>query len=186
MKPLLLLFALAAAPSPAADLAGVNVPGSVAIDGGELRLNGAGLRRATMFNVKVYVGALYLTAPSTDPELIVRGDAPKSVHMTFLRDVDQGKVMDAFREGFDKNSPADAKALLPALSRVATVVPKEMKKGMQLAITYVPGKGTTVTGPAGEVIIEGKPFADAMFRNWLGPKPADEDLKKSLLGLDRG
>jgi hypothetical protein len=32
------------------------------------------------------------------------------------------------------------------------------------------------------VTVEGKDFADAMFRNWLGPSPADPSLKKAFLG----
>ena len=39
-----------------------------------------------------------------------------------------------------------------------------------------------VTGPKGSVTVQGKPFADAMFRNWIGRDPADGDLKKHMLG----
>ncbi len=166
----------------ARDVAGVKVPEAIAVEGTELKLNGAGLRRATMFKVKVYVGALYLAAASRDPEGIVRADEPKSVHMRFLRGVGKDKIMDAFREGFEKNSGTDAKALQPGLDRVAATLPPELKEGTELEVTYVPGKGTTVASPSGEVTIPGKPFADAMFRNWLGPHPADDDLKKAMLG----
>jgi hypothetical protein len=30
--------------------------------------------------------------------------------------------------------------------------------------------------------VEGKEFADALFRTWLGPEPADSDLKQAMLG----
>ncbi len=173
---------LVAGPALAREVAGREVPDSISVGGTALRLNGAGLRRATMFHVKVYVGALYLAAPSKDAEAIVRADEPKSVHMRFLRDVARDKIMGAFREGFEHNSAAEAKALQPGLDRVATIVPAELKEGSVLSVTYVPGKGTTVASGAGEVTVAGKPFADAMFRNWLGPNPADDDLKKDLLG----
>jgi hypothetical protein len=175
------LLALAL-PAAAREVEGFKVPDAVTVEGTRLTLNGAGLRRATMFNVKVYVGALYVVTPSRDPAAIVQADEPKSVHMRFVRSVERSKIMDAFREGFEKNSAAEAKALAPGLARVATVIPEEIKEGMQLTVTYVPDKGTTVTGPAGEVTIPGKPFADAMFRNWLGPQPADGGLKNGLLG----
>ncbi len=52
-----------------------------------------------------------------------------------------------------------------------------------MVVTYVPGQGTTVAAAgAAPVTVEGKEFADAMFRNWLGSRPADGDLKKALLG----
>lgn len=171
-----------AGPAAAREVAGVKVPDTVSVEGAELKLNGAGLRRATMFHVKVYVGALYLTAPSKDADAIVRADEPKAVHMRFLRGVGKDKIMDAFREGFEKNSPADAKALKSGLDRVAAILPGELKEGSELVVTYVPGRGTTVASASGEVTIEGKPFADAMFRNWLGREPADDDLKKGMLG----
>ncbi len=183
MKRLALCVALlVAGPALAREVAGVKVPDAVSVDGAELRLNGVGLRRATMFNVKVYVGALYVAQPSGDAEAIVRADEPKSVLMHFLRDVAKDKVMEAFREGFEKNSASEAAALVPHLDRVAAVVPAEMKPGMQLTVTYLPGKGTLVTAPEGRVTIPGKPFADAMFRNWLGRKPADDGLKEGMLG----
>jgi hypothetical protein len=173
---------LLSGPALAREVAGVKVPESVVVDGSELALNGAGLRRATFFRVKVYVGSLYVAAPSKDAEAIVRTDEPKSVRMRFLRDVGRDKIMDAFREGFEKNVGAEARALQPGLDRLAGVIPAEMKEGSELVVTYLPGKGTLVTGPSGEVTIEGKPFADAMFRVWLGARPADDDLKKAMLG----
>jgi hypothetical protein len=172
---------LTASPALGLEVAGHQVPEALTIDGAALKLNGAGLRLATMFNVKVYVGALYLTTPASDPAAVVGADEAKSIRMTFLRDVDRDKMMETFREGFEKNS-ADAKALLPDLEKIATALPAEMKEKMELSVTYLPGKGTTVAGPAGKVNVAGKPFADAMFRIWLGEKPADKGLKEAMLG----
>ena len=166
----------------ARDVAGVKVPEAIAVEDTELKLNGAGLRWATMFKVKVYVSALYLATPSKDPNAIVQADEPKSVLTRFLRRMGKDKIIGAFRQGFERNSGADAKALQPGLERVAAALPAEIKEGMEVAVTYVPGKGTTVAGPSGEVTIAGKPFADAMFRNWLGTRPADDGVKKAMLG----
>ncbi|MGQ9496536.1 MAG: chalcone isomerase family protein [Thermoanaerobaculaceae bacterium] len=50
-------------------------------------------------------------------------------------------------------------------------------------MTYIPGRGTTVTFGGKEVgTIEGKAFADALLAVWLGPKPPSADLKAGLLG----
>lgn len=184
MKRLALCLALlATSPAQAKEVAGVKVPDALSVNGAALKLNGAGLRRATFFKVNVYVGALYLAAPSRDPDAIVEADEPKSVRMRFLRNVGKDKIAEAFREGFEKNSGAEARALEPPLGRVAAALPAELIEGSELDVTYVPGKGTTVSWASGEVTIEGKPFADAMFRTWLGPHPADGDLKKAMLGM---
>lgn len=180
----LALVALLSAPALAAEVAGVKVPDSITVDGKALRLNGAGVRKK--FIVKVYVGALYLESASADPAAIVAADAAKSVHMVFLRDVDKEKIMGAFRDGFEANGgEAAAKALAPRLDKVGAVVPAEIKEGQELVVTYLPGKGTTVSvSGGGQATVEGKDFADAMFRNWLGEEPADRGLKERMLGKE--
>ncbi len=176
------LAALAlAAPALAREVAGVEFPETIAVGGQELRLNGSGVR--AKFVVKVYAGGLYLAQPSADAEAIVAADAPKRVRMVFLRDVDRNKIMETYREGFENNSGGPGlAALLQKLERIAPAL-ADMKKGGEMFVTYVPGQGTTVAAAGGgSVTVEGKDFADAMFRNWLGQKPADASLKKAFLG----
>jgi len=72
---------LAARPLAARELAGVNLPDTMSAGENTLKLNGLGLRKKAIF--KVYVGGLYLAAPSKDAAAIVAADAPKAVRMTF-------------------------------------------------------------------------------------------------------
>jgi hypothetical protein len=176
------LAALAlAVPALAREVAGVQFTETVAVGGQELKLNGAGLRKKVFF--KVYAGGLYLAQPSGDAGAIVAADAPKSVRMVFLRDVDKGKILETYREGFQNNSAGPAlQGLLAKLDRIGPAL-ADMKSGAEMSVTYVPGKGTTVAAAgATPVTVEGKDFADAMFRNWLGAQPADVDLKQAFLG----
>lgn len=170
-----------ALPALAREVAGVEFPETVSLDGRELKLNGAGLRKK--FFVKVYAGGLYLAEPSSEAQAIVAADAPKRVRMVFLRDVDAKKIMETYREGFENNSAGPAlPSLLQELERIAPAL-SDMKKGGEMLVTYVPGRGTTVAvAGGGSVTVEGKDFADAMFRNWLGPKPADGGLLAAFLG----
>jgi|SRR5229473_1855057 hypothetical protein len=50
-------------------------------------------------------------AHSSDASAIVSSDQAKSVRMRFLRDVDKARMIDAFKEGFEKNSRSQAAAL---------------------------------------------------------------------------
>jgi hypothetical protein len=181
MKKLALaVLALAVAtPAHAKKVAGVEFPDAVEVGGQKLELNGAGLRKK--FIIKVYAGGLYLAQRSGDAGAIVAADAPKRVRMVFLRDVDRKAILAAFREGFEANSRAQLAELERGLQRIGPAI-GDVRRGGELVVTYVPGEGTTVTGPAGTAVVEGKLFADALLRNWLGPKPADGDLKKGLLG----
>jgi hypothetical protein len=182
-KALALAALLAALPWPALarEVGGVQLPDAVTVGGKELRLNGAGIRKK--FIISVYVGALYVATPSADPGAIVEADEPKRVRMIFLRDVDRKSIQGAFREGFEKNNPADAQPrLMQGLETIGAAL-ADVKKGGEIVLTYEPGAGTTVTGPTGQsVTVPGTEFAKAIFRNWLGPKVADGDLKAKMLG----
>jgi hypothetical protein len=90
----------------AADIAGVTLPDTVQVAGTTLLLNGAGLR--TKYMVKVYVASLYLTQKSSDPNAIVKADAPKRIVMHFVRHVSKSQLTDGFAESFYNNTP-DAK-----------------------------------------------------------------------------
>lgn len=175
------LAALFAIPSlsHARELAGVNLPDSIDVDGAKLTLNGLGLRKK--FIVKVYVAGLYVAQPSSDPAAILSADAARRIDMVFVRDVGKDKIADAFRTGFEKNSASELGKLEDRLKQLQAAV-KDIKKGERLTIVYSPGKGTTVSGAANTITLPGKDFADALLRNWLGDKPADDDCKKGMLG----
>ena len=173
---------LACSTASAREVSGVKIPDTVEAGGATLRLNGAGVRKKFIVKVKVYVGALYLAAPASDPAAILAADAPWVVRMHFLRDVDQKSIMGAFRDGFENNSKEKLPQLLPQLDRLAAI--PDVKEGQVLAVAYQPGAGTTVGVEKGpQVTVEGKDFADALLRNWLGPDPADSGLKEAMLGL---
>jgi hypothetical protein len=170
-----------ASPALAAKAEGKQIPDTATVAGQELKLNGLGVRKK--FVVKVYVGALYLAAPTKSAEEVVKQDAPKAVRMTFLRDVSKGQIMDAFREGFAANSGRDApKTFAAKLERLSKAIPEELKEGQVLEIAYAPGTGTIVSSGDNQVIVEGKDFSDALFMNWFGPKPPNDDLKRRMLG----
>ena len=177
-----LIAALSLVPAARArEVAGVAVPDQIDVGGKTLPLNGAGVRKR--FVVKVYVGALYLESRSSDADAIVSSDQARVVRMSFLRDVDRETVIRAFHEGFEHNSKAEAGALIAKLADVEKALPAEIKKGQVLVVAYAPGAGTTLSVEGGgSALVEGKPFADGLLRNWLGRHPADESLREAMLG----
>lgn len=172
---------LAAHPLAARELAGVNMPDTMSAGEKSLKLNGLGLRKKGGL-IKVYVGGLYLEAPSKDAAAILAADAPKAVRMHFLRNLKKSQLTEAFSEGFEANSKERAAAQKAALDKMLALVP-DVKEGETLSFVYVPGKGTTFfAGDKALGTFEGKDFADVVFLLWLGPKPPSEDLKKGMLG----
>ncbi|MBI5018162.1 MAG: chalcone isomerase family protein [Deltaproteobacteria bacterium] len=179
-----LLAACLAAPRPGHGLLyqGVNLPLSISAEGKTLKLQGAGLRKKFVFSV--YVGALYLTVPTSDASAAVRADEPKRISLTFLRDVDGPKMREAFEEGFFKNSQGRLGALKSRIDAFLAIAAGDVKKGQELAFTYLPGEGVKVTlagSPRG--VVEGKDFMEAVWSIWLGEVPPGAELKKGMLGL---
>ena len=175
-----LALALTATSLSAADLAGVKVPDTMTADGTALKLNGAGIRKKSIF--KVYVAALYVETPSKDGSALLSSTQPKSMHMWMLRDIKGANVSGAIADGFQLNSKAAVPQLQPRLDQLAKLIP-DLKEGDQMALTFVPDKGTVVNVRGTDVgTIEGRDFADALFAVWLGPNPVQDDLKAALLG----
>ncbi len=179
----LVLSLTLAAPAFAKDVAGVNFPDTATVEGKSLKLNGAGLRTATFLNVKVYAAGLYVENTSQDSGEVISSDQTKRVRMSMLRDLEKEKIVDAITEGFEKNAKSQLPALQARLNKLTAAIPAELKKGDELVLTYVPGKGTRIETKGGqELTVEGKDFADALFSVWLGKHPVDGNLKKGMLG----
>lgn len=161
---------------------GVTLPAQVDVDGHALVLNGTATRKK--FIVKVYVAGLYLPARETDAEKILAADEPRHLVMQFVHDVDKGKMCNAWNEGLEKNTP-DASPELKAQFDTLCSYMEDIKKGEQFVFTYLPGAGTRVSVKGVDKgTIEGKPFADALFKVWIGPHPGPgEGFKKRLLGV---
>jgi hypothetical protein len=162
-------------------LKGVTLPGKLQFEGKQLLLNGMGLRTKVVF--KVYAAGLYLEKSSTDGLEISASEQVKRIELAFLRSVDGATVAGAIAEGFDNNAGAALPALKERIEKFRKLIP-DVKKGDRLVFIYRPGAGLELQAGARTLgLIEGKDFSDALFKVWLGEKPADKALKAGLLGL---
>jgi len=187
---LLLLSALLTAP-PAATAAvpdsgrtinGVTLPGTIDVAGHTLTLSGGATRKKFVF--KIYVAALYLTAPSTSADEILAADAPRQMAMHFISDkATKDKMCGAWNDGLKDNTPDPSAELQQQFSDLCGMM-QDMKDGDVLTLTYVPGGGTTVAiSGSDKGTFAGKEFADAVLRCWIGPKPGPGNgFKKDILG----
>ena len=168
----------------AAEVAGVRLDDKTQLESRELVLNGAGLRKRVIFNV--YVIGLYLPEKKSDPAAVLALAGPKRAAIHMLRDVGAERFIEALVDGMRENtSEAEYKALEPRVKELAATMAQigEAKKGMNIALDW--------TGAATQLVVNGKPagkpiagedFYRALLRIWLGDKPVQDDLKKSLLG----
>jgi hypothetical protein len=177
-----LLYASAAGATVAHECDGISFPTQIQAGGETLTLNGLGLRKATIFNIKVYVGALYLRHPTADADAILHAKDPAQIELRFVFHATAGQLRSAWQEGFQKSAPGQ---LAQLRSRIAQLQDWMSGIGSGEAMTFlrIPGVGIqysrdgTVRGT-----IPGDDFARAFLAIWLGSSPPSPQLRAGLLG----
>lgn len=168
---------------PAAEVGDVEFSDRIQLaEGDALVLNGAGMRKK--FFISVYAAGLYVSGPARQADTILAADGPWRMVMHFVHDeVSQDKITDGWTEGFRANlGDATYDELAPRLEHFNGLF-RDAMRGDVFTFTYRPGRGTEVQLNGEERgIIPGRRFAQALLSVWLGPHPADDRLKKALLG----
>jgi hypothetical protein len=179
------LLAATAAQAQPVEMEGQKFERTATVGGQSLNLNGVGLRKRAFF--KVYVAGLYVPQKSASAAPIINDAGPRRVTLRMLRDLDAQSFIDAFNDGLKNNTPeAQLAALKPQVDALIATLKSigEAKTGDAVNFDYTPDGGTriTVNGQPKGNPIPGAEFFAAVLRIWLGDKPADESLKKGLLG----
>ena len=178
------LAACLAGPVRAGERAGVTLPDQATVGGKTLVLNGMGLRRATLFRIKVYVAGLYLEEKSPDADAILDPERTKRVVLVFVRAVGREDLLKAWDESFKENAGEDFAALEARVATFHGFMPNRVAKGDTFSFTYVPRTGVLVTlKDETRGTIPGADFARSLFANWLGKRTPSPALKAGLLGL---
>ena len=165
----------------AALVEGVTFADSVSVGKDQLKLNGAGLRTATIFKVNVYAAGLYLKTKTSDDKTAVTASTPKQLQLEFLRNVEASSIREAFDKGFKDNCESECDGLPPLIEKLKSLM-SDVKTGDRLTYTF---RGDTVEialngTKKGE--ISGKGFAEALLSTWIGKAPPTTKLKEGLLG----
>jgi hypothetical protein len=175
----------------AAEIEGVQVDDAVTAAGGhKLVLNGAGVR-TKLAVMKLYVGALYLPAKKTDAEEIIKDPGAKRIVMHVLADELTARELTAsLNNAIAANHiPAEIALIegrLRDLNRMMGTI-GVLKKGGTVLLDYAPNAGTRIViNGEQKLVIKGEDFFQAMLRIWIGKKPVDGGLRRTLLGDSGG
>lgn len=179
---LIMTLALIAGPLQAAKVGGITLDESITVGSTETLYNGAGLRKKLF--IKLYVGSLYLTTPSTDANAIIDADEAMAIRLNILSDLlTRDKLLSALKEGFDKSTGGNTTPIQPQIDQMIALMQDKVSPGDTLTLAYEPGVGTHVMRDGKELdVIEGLPFKKALFGIWLSDKPAQKSLKTDMLG----
>ena len=175
MTPLLLLLALT--------VSGNDYPPTATADGKTLHLVGAGVREKTVFDVDVYTMGVYTETKTCEHEKLVATDEAKRLRLDFVRDVPADKMKAALRESFGKKTPKTAPATLKGqIDGFLELFQKELVDGTSVVVTYVPGKGTTVTvdGKKRGAVIPGQEFQKVLWAIYFEKEICCPNLLKGI------
>lgn len=166
----------------AAEVGGVLLDDKVSMGAQQLALNGAGVRTRVVF--KVYVASLYLPQKAADLAGVL-AKTPRRIQLNLLRTISADQLVDALNEGLaENNTAAELAAVQPQVEALARLMKsfKEVKEKDVITLDFV--DGATRIGWNGDAKgnIGGEAFNQALTKVWLGDKPVQADLKKSLLG----
>jgi len=165
-----------------AEVAGVEVAETMKVGEKELRLNGAGVRKKAFLSL--YVGSLYTEGKVEDSAMAVEGDEEMSVELHIVSGLISNDAMrEAVEEGFDASTTREERiALEERIEAFIEVFNEEITKGDRFTFNYLPERGVEVFKNGRHLTtVEGIDFKKALYGIWLGDKPADKNLKKSML-----
>lgn len=176
----LLLTILVAGPATALEVAGVNLETTVTVNDKPLKLNGYGIR--SKWWIKVYIGSLYTTRQMSTVESVMADPADKLIRMNFIHSkVEREKITEAFNEGFTNTRMTGT----DVTKKFIALFQKDFLRGDSVDLV-LGADGTVVYKHNNQIIgtIVSKPLVKGILGIYLGPIPADEALKKGMLGKD--
>jgi hypothetical protein len=170
----------------ALEIADIKIDDKVRIENSDLVLNGAGIR--TKFFFKIYVAALYLSEKTHTAAAVLDEPGARRVALYPLRELTGKHFSEAFNHAIEANHTASELSALDARIKAFSTMftsNKEIQKGRVITLDYLPDAGTVVSVNGVEQgRFAGQDFYRALLKIWLGEHPAQDDLKKALLGSE--
>lgn len=165
------------------NIEGIEFTNELSINDYTFVLNGGGLREKLGF-LDLYVGGLYLSKTNSDANQIIMSNNPMAIRIVIAsRLVSRDRFIEALEEGF-KNTTVGKYTQLE-IESFKEYLSDPFKLGDEIILVYSSEeestflyKNTKIRGK-----FSGLPFKQALFGIWLGDKPAQESLKKQMLGL---
>ncbi len=168
----------------AIEMYGVQLDDTVHLGNSNLQLNGAGIRSKYFFDL--YVTALYLSAKKSSAEEVLVDAKEKRIALYMLRGMRAEDLLYRFNTGIEKNcTDEEVHAMKDELHAFEIIFHQmvDVKKNDVLLLDYLPAAGTQiVVNGTVRGTIAGRQLYSALLKIWLGPRPAQDDLKLKLLG----
>ena len=159
------------------------LPDAETVQDHALVLNGMGLRKATIFKLKVYAAGLYLEKKSQNSDEIINSPGVKKVVMKFLRNVSAGDVRGAWEKSFKNLCDTSQCDSIQADIQKLKDAMEDMKEGDVMTYTFSPDHLDVAIRGEKKAQVPAGLLAKLVLKTWIGPNPPNSELKEGLLGL---
>ncbi len=148
-----------------------------------LILNGQGVR--DKFFIDLYVAGLYLKEKSSDFQKIINADEPMNIRLHIVSSlITSQKMEDGTREGFKNSTNGNMEPIKEKIESFLAVFREEIKENDIYDFLYIPQSGINIYKNSKlKKTIKSLEFKKALFAIWIGENPAQDSLKKDILGL---
>ena len=166
----------------AKEISGITVPESLTLDTVAFKLQGAGIR--DKFFMDLYLASLYGTKAYSDTPTLVSADEPMVLNLHILSSlITSEKMEEATKEGFINATNGNTTPLQAHIDTFIQTFKEPIAINDRYEFFYLPSKGIRISkNGIYKTTLEGLEFKKALFGIWLGEKPAQESLKKELMG----
>jgi len=164
----------------------VNLPNFKVVDGVSLKRNGQGIRSITFFgwDINVYVAGLYSAVPLLTEEDVLDSHGqsqPMQLDFTFLRTVDQGRVISAWSQQLDHSVTYKYDGYETDRTAFIQMMSNRIENGGTQTVQLLGDKTVIVDQGVHRGDITGREFQRAFLSAWFGERAVAEDLKANLL-----
>jgi len=163
----------------AREVEGVKIPSTLKCAGLDLPLQGYGLRKATIFGIKIYVLALYSSSPITkvnDPNLENR---PICMNIYYLKNFDNKDVDRAWDYQFKESSLFSYGQLNEHIGQIKAFF-GEIKDERLQSFHFHSDKTEALENNKLRGTIEGKEFQKNFLNIFFGTKPPTTELRDQI------
>jgi len=166
----------------AKEIGGVDIQEKLMINNHTLSLQGAGVRSKFIFDI--YTGALYLQNKTNDPKKIINDNISSDIRMVITSSLVTGaKMKEGFSDDFKVIKSLGYEVDNGSLKKFLHTFDTKIHKGDIFDFAYFPQVGLMIyKNQKMLTIIKSTNFKKALYAIWLGKKPAQESLKKKMLG----
>jgi hypothetical protein len=155
----------------------------ITVGGKTLKMLGSGLREFLF--IDIYTLSAFSESGDCTPGKIVYSSEVKSMHLKMMRDIPAERLKENLKGTFENNMPekGDIEGLKKKIDDFLGRFKNDFKTGANVEINYIPGQGTTVkeNGKSIGAVVQGRDFAELVWRSYFGANSAAPGLKSDIL-----